>query len=105
MIDKRNYLKRNKRAREEVAQQLGISKKQVQELIYNLLEHAEEQSWQVTEVTCEIWASNNTDSRIYKILDWDATAAERQAVIKGLLDGLSFIISKDNKVFSVEKAV
>ena len=105
MIDKRNYLKRNKRARETVARQLGIPKKQVQELIYNLLEHAEEEEWQITEVTCEIWAGNHLDSRIYQVLDWEATAEERQAVIKGLLDGLSFIISKDNKVFTVEEAV
>ncbi len=95
-----DYLIRNKNAKEFFARQLGLTKKQIQECIYELIDLAKEKNGTITPADLIAKATVGTTAS-YAIFNWNGTEEERLAIAKSILDQLTFLIDKDGKIYQI----
>lgn len=100
----KNYLKRNKAAKLYMATVLGLSKKDIQDCIDELLDLAEDKLWVITEADV-VERAEDRKLVSHKLFDWEGTPQSRLDKAEAILAELTFLISKDNKIYSIVKRV
>jgi len=96
----KDYLMRNAKAKEFFAKTLGLSKRHIQECIYELIDVAKANNGIMT-AELLVTAATNQNSYAHSIFDWNSTSEERLAKAEYILSELTFLIDKDGNIYNI----
>lgn len=95
-----DYLARNKKAKEEFAALLGVSKKLIQRCIYELIDLADSNDGIITPEML-VGVAEDPASAAYVFFSKVQTPEEKLGLAEYIMDNLTFLISRDNDFYSI----
>lgn len=98
-MEYKDYLIRNARAKEMFSKMLGLSKRHIQECIYEFIDTAKLNGVMSAEILVN--AASDKNSYAHSIFDWNSTPEERLARAEYILSELTFLIDKDGNIYNI----
>lgn len=102
--DMKEKLKNHKKIIKQFQLQFGTREDTAQEAVDELRRMADKNGG-ILDSQDIVDASEPSDATLHNIFDWDGTNAERLAVIEGILDNLTYIITLEDKLVEVEEYI